>query len=173
MFGNPLAAGFTSSFTIASPAVLSTTLTGTFFPAVDHGRLVFNEPMNPSTFTFDQFALVDPNNNPVNVTSITPVSGSNNTQFDVTFDSQGPAGTYHLTVGPNIRDMFGNPLATGFTSSFTIASPAVLSTTLTGTFFPAVDHGRLVFNEPMNPSTFTFDQFALVDPNSNPVNVIS
>jgi methionine-rich copper-binding protein CopC len=156
------------------PRVTSTTLTGTLLPAVDHGRIVFNEQMNPATFTFDQFVLVDPSSNPVTVNSITPVTGTNNTQFDVTFVSQSTVGTYNLTVGPNIMDVDGTPMAAPFMSSFTIASPAVLSTTLTGIFNnQTVDHGRLVFNEPINPSSFTFDQFVLTNPGGSTVNVIS
>src|SRR5260370_26420859 len=121
-FGNPLGQPYTAQFGLRSPAVMSTTLTGTFNrQTVDHGRLVFNAAMDPNSFTFDQFALVDPSGNPVNVTSITPVD-STNTQFDVTFDAQSAVGPYTLTVGPNITDPYGNPLTAPFISHFIITN---------------------------------------------------
>jgi hypothetical protein len=70
---------------------------------------------------------VDPSGNPVNVVSITPVAGSNDTQFDVTFDPQAGLGTYTLTVGPNVRDFYGNPMAAPFTGQFTIISELIVN----------------------------------------------
>jgi hypothetical protein len=110
-----------------TPVVVSSTLTGTLLPPVDHARLGFNEPIDPNSFTFDQFALVDPNGNQVNVQSITPVGGTGNTQFDVTFDSQSTLGMYTLTVGPNIMDVLGNRMTAPFIGNFTISTELIVN----------------------------------------------
>jgi subtilisin family serine protease len=111
---------YTALFTIQAPAVVSTTLTGTFNrQVVDHGQLVFNVPVDPNTFTLDQFSLLDQNGNPVNITGITPADGTN-IRFNVTFDPQSALGTYTVTVGPNIMDLFGNAMVAPFTSQFSI-----------------------------------------------------
>jgi hypothetical protein len=115
--GNPLPQPYTAQFTIVGPAVVSTLLTGTLNGQVDHDRLVFSAPVDPNSFTPDQYALQDPNGNLVNVTSITPVD-STDTQFDITFDAQTTVGSYTLTVGPNITDLFGNPMDAPFSSQF-------------------------------------------------------
>jgi hypothetical protein len=103
-----------------SPAVLSTTLTGSFNFHLSDGQVVFTEPIDPNTFTPDQFVLLDPNGNQVNVTGITALDGTN-TRFDVTFDTQSTLGTYSLTIGPNIFDPTDTyPMTGPFTSTFTI-----------------------------------------------------
>jgi hypothetical protein len=112
--------------TYVVPTVVRTNLTGTFKAPVsistDH--LVFNTPINPATFTFstpnDQYAITDPSLATTNATTITATDATN-TQFDVTFPAQTSLGAYTLTVGPNIMDPVGNPMAAAFTSTFTIA----------------------------------------------------
>jgi subtilisin family serine protease len=172
-------------FSTAGPVVLSNTPTGpNIFPGtVDHVRFNFNVPIDPTTFTFSQVdSFTDPQGNAIPVTDIQPVAGSDNTQFDVSFASLTVPGAYAMVIGPNILDMSGNPMDQNrngipgevpgdeYTASFIIQAPAVVSTTLTGTF-DQVDHGQIVFNTAINPTTFTPDQFVLLDPNGNPVNV--
>ncbi len=43
-----------------------------------------------------------------NCSGVTPVPGSGNTQFTLTFADQDLRGTYRLTVGPDVRDSAGN-----------------------------------------------------------------
>jgi hypothetical protein len=119
-----------------APIVLSTTLTGTFNnQTVSDGQIVFSDPIDPNTFTPDQFVLLDPSGNQVNVTGITPLDGTN-TRFDVTFDAQSTLGTYMLTVGPNIfdpTDTYSMPAA--FTSQFSITNNLLVNGGFeTGTF---------------------------------------
>src|SRR5262249_13346259 len=46
----------------------------------------------------------------VAIGGVAAVAGSNNTQFDVTFAAQTAAGNYQLVVGPDVRDLAGNPM---------------------------------------------------------------
>jgi hypothetical protein len=115
---------FTTAFTVNGPRVLSTTPTaGGVVPSspFDHVRVTFNTPIQGSSFTTDQVVLLDPSSNPVNVNSVTPVDFTNNTQFDVAFDPETARGTYSLTLGPSILDVYGNPMDSPFTTTYRIA----------------------------------------------------
>ncbi len=71
-------------------------------------RLTFNEAITASSFTAaDVLNLRRPDGTSIGVTGVTPVSGTNN-QFDVTFATQTMAGTYSVTVGPDVLDVPGN-----------------------------------------------------------------
>jgi len=96
--------------------VRSTSLTGTVRAPVSDDIVTFTEPVNPSTFTFDQFSLTDPNGNRVNVDNI---STSDNRTFDVTFDVQSIIGTYSVSIGPNIADFSGNTMTAPYATTFT------------------------------------------------------
>jgi hypothetical protein len=111
-----------------APVVVSTTLTGDFNnQTVSDGQVVFSDPIDPNTFTFDQFVLLDPNGNPVNVTGITATDGTN-TRFHVTFDPQSALGTYTLTIGPNIFDATDTYMMPApFHSTFTITNNLIVN----------------------------------------------
>jgi hypothetical protein len=176
-------------FSVAGPSVITMSPRGNILAPVSSVRVRFDEEIDPNSFGLDQVAsFTDPLGNAIDVTDITPVAGSNNRQFDLAFATQFVAGTYTLDLGPNIMDVNGNPMDQNhngipgepgiapagdeYEGQFTILGPAVVSTTLTGTFNnQVIDHGRLVFNEPIDPSSFTLDQFALVDPSGNAVNI--
>jgi subtilisin family serine protease len=175
---------YTARFNLQGPMVTASTPTGNNLApgSVDHVRLTFNEPMDPTTLTADQILLTDPNGNRVPVNAIQPVDSSN-TRFDVLVDPLGRTGVYHLTVGPYIDDPYGNPMdqdgdlipgeipSDQYTASFSVFGPRVTSSTPTGPGIApgTVDHVRLTFNEPMDPTTFTSDQVVFTDPNGNPV----
>jgi hypothetical protein len=103
------------------PAVVSTSLTGTVSAPVTDDIITFNEAVNPATFTTGQFSLTDPNGNPVTISSVTPADGTNTT-FDANLASQSTAGTYSVSIGPNIYDFNGNPMAAPYTTTFTVAA---------------------------------------------------
>ena len=42
--------------------------------------------------------------------TVTPVAGSNDHEFTISFPTQTAAGTYTLTVGPGIQDWYGNEM---------------------------------------------------------------
>src|SRR6516165_905714 len=62
----------------------------------------------------------------VPVTDVQPV-GSSNTQFDVIFPEQTVFGTYHMTVGPDIYDVFGIRMAAPFMGQFPINSDLIIN----------------------------------------------
>jgi hypothetical protein len=111
---------FKSLQLVASPLVVSTSPSGNVPPPVDHVRVTFNEPMNPDTFTPDLVAFSGPDG-AIAVAGVTPVDGSNNTQFDVGFDSQAGLGDYTMVIGPGIMDNFGHS-APQYTAYFTMVS---------------------------------------------------
>ncbi len=110
---------FFGSFTIVGPSVVSLTRNGKRKQPPTSVRVTFDEPVDASTFTTDQVgSFTDPQGNPVVVTGISVVAGSDNTQFDIFFDPQYLAGTYTMTIGPDILDFAGNPMSAAYTGSF-------------------------------------------------------
>jgi hypothetical protein len=109
-----------------APVIVSTTLTGMRIPPVDQGQIVFSDPIDPSTFTPDQFVLTDPNGNTVNVDSIN-AQDSSNTRFNVTFDAQSALGTYMLTLGPSIMDRTDTYTVPVFQSQFSITDQLIVN----------------------------------------------
>jgi hypothetical protein len=83
--------------------ITSTTFHGDFNLMVSDGTVNFSDPIDPNTFTPDQFVIQDPHGNQVIANSVTPTDGTN-THFHVTFDPQTTLGTYTLDIGPNILD---------------------------------------------------------------------
>ncbi|MHB1035438.1 MAG: S8 family serine peptidase [Pirellulales bacterium] len=66
--------------------------------------LTFSEPIDPASFTTADVALASPQNKPISPAAVTPVAGSDDTRFTITFADQTLRGVYRLTVGPNITD---------------------------------------------------------------------
>jgi len=74
-------------------------------------QLTFNEEINPATFTAAQVTLSGPGGViPTNLLNVAPVDQSNDHEFHVSFPAQTAAGTYTLTVGPDIQDWYGNEM---------------------------------------------------------------
>ncbi len=71
--------------------------------------VTFNEEINPATFSPSQATLSGPGGSKSGV-SVTPVAGSNDHQFVISFPAQTAPGTYTLTVGPSIEDWYGNAM---------------------------------------------------------------
>jgi subtilisin-like proprotein convertase family protein len=86
-------------------------------------RVIFNEAVIPSSFTTANVTLNGPNGG-IGVSGVTAVSGTSNTQFDITFATQTGSGTYHLTVGPHIQDAAGHEMVQAFTTSSTVRGSA-------------------------------------------------
>jgi subtilisin family serine protease/subtilisin-like proprotein convertase family protein len=82
-------------------------------------RVIFNEAVDPNSFTTADVALTGPNGS-VGISGVKAVVGTGNTQFDITFAPQTAPGTYQLTVGPHIQDADGHEMAQAFTASFTV-----------------------------------------------------
>jgi serine protease len=92
----------------AGATVTSVTFGGT--GGISSARVSFSEAINASTFTPSKVTLAGPAGKAILVTGVTPVAGTNGTQFDVTFPTQTATGTYTLVVGPDVRDLAGNPM---------------------------------------------------------------
>jgi methionine-rich copper-binding protein CopC len=171
-------------FGITGPHVVSTAPNSTTPGQAYSLRVTFDEPMDASTFTPGQVTDFAGPSGPVSVTGIVPVSGSNFTAFDILFTPQTAAGTYNLTIGPNVRDVFGNAMdqdgdlvggqvpADQYAATFTVSGPRVIASNPSGGTSAPVDHVRVTFDEPINAATFTSDAVAAFDPSGNPIGVI-
>lgn len=159
--------------TPAGPRIVSQTPVIATTETVSSVRVTFNVPVNPTTFTAADIADFFGPIGPIMVTSVTPVGGSGNTQFDVNFATQVITGFYALTIGPNIEDMMGNPMdqdedgETGtfgdrYVAGFVIPGARVTSSQMTAS--PGVERIRLTFSRAMDPASFTPDQVYLLTP---------
>jgi hypothetical protein len=148
-------------FGVTGPAVVSRAFTPADHPTTL--RVTFNEPVDPASFTPDDVSFQGPDG-PVDVLAVTPVSGTNNTQFNIAFSQIATAGLYVVGISPAVRDLYGNTLGNEYVTTYTQAGPRVTSTTLTGNLPSTTTTGRFTFSEPMNPSTATPDQFQIDGP---------
>jgi hypothetical protein len=172
----------------AGGAVIGSSPSGTVTSAVDHIRFTFDESMRPHSFDKISTAIpgfTDPNGNPIPVLSVTPVPGTNNTQFDVAFPQQTQAGTYTMVIGPKIRDRLGrwmdqdgdgmgHQADDGYTATFTIEGARITSFVRSGAATTPPSNVRVTFDEPVDPNTFDPTQVtSFTDPNGNPITVNS
>ena len=91
------------------PYVTTVTPTGSINNATGFNtvQVTFDEEVNPATFTPSQVTLTGPSGT-ITGLSVSPVAGSNNHQFNISFSSQTAPGAYTLVVGPHIQDWYGN-----------------------------------------------------------------
>lgn len=130
--GNPMAAQFSSSFTVMAnpdttrPTVISSTRIGAAGPPLENrsmASITFSEPMNAATINTSTVTMKsDLNNSPVSGT-VTYDSNTNTAFFlassPLTYSDQ-PGGTsYTLSVSTGAADLAGNTLASPFTQSST------------------------------------------------------
>lgn len=170
-------------FGIRGPRVVTSTPNNSVFGPVDTVRVTFDESIDPSSFTPAQAQFAGPGGT-IPVTGVTPVPGTNNTQFLLTFDAQTDLGQYTLVIGPSVRDIFGNKmdqngnLVVGetpgdqYTTSFSVVSTTIGPDGFgyTGTVYPFEDLELLD-----QPGAFTIisaanDQSVAVDLGTNTVN---
>jgi hypothetical protein len=74
---------------------------------LDHVDVSFSEKIDKATFTTADVAITRPSGQSVAATSITEV-GLN--RFRVAFQAQTLTGTYHVRIGPDVRDFAGHQL---------------------------------------------------------------
>jgi subtilisin family serine protease/subtilisin-like proprotein convertase family protein len=96
--------------TLGGPIVTGVDWTGDTSTQYQQFRLTFIESIDPTTFTTGKVTITGPTGASVAVTAVQPVSGSNNTQFDVFFTPQTQTGVYAISVGPNICDTQGREM---------------------------------------------------------------
>ncbi|MBV9820825.1 MAG: hypothetical protein JO144_01170, partial [Actinobacteria bacterium] len=172
----------------AGPAVVRSVPNGNNEPGISSIRFTFNETIIPRTFedtakSIDSFT--DPNGNPIAVTSVTPVQGTHDRQFDVSFATQVQAGTYTMVIGPNIKDLMhrqmdqdGDGVAgqpdDSYTATFTITNPQVTAYSPTGNnnLPGSIQSVRFTFSRPIDPNSFGTAQVdSFTDPSGNPIAV--
>ncbi|HSQ56828.1 MAG TPA: S8 family serine peptidase [Gemmata sp.] len=74
-------------------------------------RVTFNEAIDPASFTAaDIVSFSGPGGVIRSRFTVTPVAGSGNTQFDVTFTTQSTPGAYTIVIGSGIRDLAGHAM---------------------------------------------------------------
>jgi subtilisin-like proprotein convertase family protein len=119
------------------PKVTAATFAATPNVQFNGVRVVFDRAINPATFTASDVALTGPNG-AITGFSITPVAGTT-TRFDIGFVGR-TAGTYSITIGPDVRDTLGNPMnqdgdaVAGEVTGDRFFASATLVTTVTRTF---------------------------------------
>jgi hypothetical protein len=81
-------------------------------------------------------------------------------------------GTYQVSIGPNVADLAGNPMAIPFHATFVIdkTPPTVVSVTPSGAADMLVDHVDLTFSEPIRLATL-WSALSLKDPAGDAIGV--
>ena len=71
--------------------------------------LNFNEEIDPATFTPAQVTVTGPGG-AISGVAVSPVPGSNDHEFTISFPTQFAAGPYTARVGPDVQDWYGNDM---------------------------------------------------------------
>jgi methionine-rich copper-binding protein CopC len=170
-------------FTIVGPKIIASTPATNVYAPASSLRVTFNEPMDPATFTPAKVFSFSGPNGPIAVTGVVPVSGSNNTQFDIRFAAQTVTGVYQLLIGPNIRDLAGHQMDQNgnfvegeipgdlYYAHFGIRGPRIIASTPANNVFAPISTVRVTFDESMDPTSFTTDQVQFKGPQGNVISV--
>jgi hypothetical protein len=120
---SPGADGTIYSNIIPPLQVLSNSPVGIVSSGVSSVTLYFNGTPNPNSFPATAISLTTPNG-PLPSSSFS-ISMSSSTIYVVSFPLQTAVGNYVLTVGPNINDLYGQPMSQVYTGTFTISLPVI------------------------------------------------
>lgn len=104
-----------------NPVIASTAFTGSTAGTFDKITVTFNEPVQAATVNSTNITLTGPSG-AISITNIAAVAGSNDTQFDVTFDPQNVLGDYTMNAAVGILDLAGNPLPQAFSVTRTLSA---------------------------------------------------
>ncbi len=98
---------------VPGPVVNGTGPTNFIQSSLDHFRVIFDAPIDASTFTATDVTVAGPTG-PVAVLSVVADPASGNTEFDIQFQPQTTSGSYQVNIGVDpgdpIRDGSGDPL---------------------------------------------------------------
>lgn len=111
------------SSTVPPLQVLSNSPVGIVNNGVSSVVLYFNDAPNPYSFTATAVSLTTPNG-PLSSSSIS-IAMLSSASYQVSFPLQTAVGDYAITVGPNINDLYGQPMAQAYTNAFTISLPVI------------------------------------------------
>ena len=106
--------------------VLSHTPVGIVSNGVSFVDLVFNEAPDSTSFSGTDVSLTTPNG-PLDPSTFS-VSMLNSSSYRVSFPQQTAVGSYTLTVGTNINDLYGQPMSQVYTGAFVISLPVIQGT---------------------------------------------
>jgi hypothetical protein len=106
--------------------VISSTPSGIVSNAVGAVNLVFNAALYPDSVTPADVVINTPNG-PLASTELS-VSSYYPYNLYIAFPAQTAPGVYTFTVGPQIEDLYGRPMAQAYTGTFTISLPAIRGT---------------------------------------------
>jgi hypothetical protein len=114
------------SNTIPRLQVLSNSPVGIVSNGVSSVVLYFNDAPNPNLFSATAVSLLTPNgpllSNSISIAMLSSVS------YQVSFPLQTAVGNYTVTVGPNIYDLYGQPMLQAYAGAFTISLPVIQGT---------------------------------------------
>jgi hypothetical protein len=175
IYGTPIAAAVSSTFTTAAnacmppPTILSITPAANTTGVCPNKVLsaTFSEAMNPATITAATFLLAGPGTTPV--VGVISYSAATNTAIFAPTGSLALNTTYTATITTGVKDTFGNNLAANYVSTFSTGAntclPAPPPTSVTP---PSGSAGicpntviTAVYAQAMNPATITAADFLL------------
>ena len=90
------------------PQVAGMQPSGLTLDPVDSLLIVFNESIDPATFTLADIDQLSGPNGDITPLSLQPVAATNNRQFALGFTQQTTPGDYQLTIAPDVFDRLGN-----------------------------------------------------------------
>ncbi|MFO1477323.1 MAG: hypothetical protein U1F98_11790 [Verrucomicrobiota bacterium] len=106
------------------PRIVSQTPAGVVSNFVSSVDLGFNVAIDPATFTASDIQVSGPGG-PI---AVTGVYGVGPCACRVSFATQVNSGLYTIVAGPQVSDLFGQPMSQVYTGSFSIALPVVAGT---------------------------------------------
>ena len=109
----------------AEPQVISSTPTGSLNSAVSSVDVVFSSVINPASVSAASVSLTSPGGVPVGNLAVTTLSPYH---FQVSFPEQTTQGGYAISVGPQVTDLYGQPMSQVYTSAFAIVWSLVQGT---------------------------------------------
>ena len=105
-FNNSSSSGAIQLSAQSGPGIIQS-VAGPAGDVVSHLDVTFDKDINTATFTAADVTVTDPGSAVVAVTGVSRVAGRT---FRITFQRPVVAGTYSMTVGPQIRDTQGYPM---------------------------------------------------------------
>jgi probable HAF family extracellular repeat protein len=161
---------FVDIFTITPLHVDAVSPSGLISPPFSSAQVTFNKAVDLSTLP-GHIHLTGPGGADIPISGVTPVSGSNDTQFNVTFAAQTASGVYRLTIDSEVTDTLGNrldPDSDGqfedYTATFSVNSLGPDAFGYTGTLHAFENHDIAGL-----PGSFTI--ITAADDQSSPVNL--
>jgi subtilisin family serine protease/fibronectin type 3 domain-containing protein len=139
---------------LSAPSVISTDATGTVTGPIDRVTVSFNEPMDASSFTLADVAVLEGPEGAITPTAVNHLGAGD---FEITFDSQSAAGEYRLVIGPAIADVGGNAMDQDGDGTGGETSEDQFETTFTLEAGP-VYVGRFDFGDSLSPVAVDYTQ---------------